>query len=65
MQYNPKMNLVKTTTKIYSQGSYRNLFHIFLNLIVFWEFIQISIILKEIKKLKTLRIVMGRLRPTP
>jgi hypothetical protein len=35
MQQGTKMNLVKTITKIYSEGFYRNLFYIFLSFIVF------------------------------
>jgi hypothetical protein len=40
-QHITKVNLVKTITKIYSQGFYRNLFHIFHSLIAFFTYFRI------------------------
>jgi hypothetical protein len=60
------MNLVKTIITIYSQGFYRNLFHIFLSLIVFSTYLEVYTNFwnfKEIKKLKTRHKVVVRLWP--
>jgi hypothetical protein len=49
-QHITKVNLVKTIIKIYSQGFYRNLFHIFQSLIAFSTYFRI--LYKFLKSLK-------------
>jgi hypothetical protein len=61
------VNLIKPITKIYSQGFYRNLFHIFQSLIAFYTYFrtvkEFSEILTQKKKMKKEQC-MGRIRPT-
>jgi hypothetical protein len=61
------VNLVKSITKIDSKGFYRNLFHIFLSLIVFstyfrssYEFLEF---LNQMKNWKSWCTELGRLQP--
>jgi hypothetical protein len=61
------VNLVKPITKIYSQGFYRNLFHIFQSLVAFYTYFgtlkEFSEILTQKNKMKKEQC-MGRIRPT-
>jgi hypothetical protein len=57
------VNFVKTITKIYSYGFYRNLFHIFLSLIIFYMHLEVYTDFWNLKenenRIKNHRTVLG------